>query len=114
MHSSAVVGDPLEARQPLADPCPPLPLPLEGPVRWCALRAPRTNGAAASHPGTFPGRSQGREALSAPKYPSTCHQRPRPWECGTQLVWRRHLCLQAVKERRSPPVVPGAHPSPCL
>ena len=26
----------------------------------------------------------------------------------------RHLCQQAVKERGSPPVVPGAHPSPCL
>ena len=74
----------------------------------------RTNGAAAPHPGTFPGRSQGREALSAPRDPSTCHQRPRPWECGTQLVRWRHLCLQAVKERRSPPVVPGAHPSPCV
>ena len=82
--------------------------------RWCVLRAPRTNGAVAPHPGTFPGRSQGREALSAPGDPSTRHQRPRPWECGTQLVRRRHLCLQAVKERGSPPVVPGAHPSPCV
>ena len=97
--------------RPDTNPLPPL---LEGPVRWCALRAPRTNGAAAPHPGTIPGRSQGREALSAPRDPSTCHQRPRPWECGTQLVQRRHLCLQAVKERGSPPVVPGAHPSPCV
>ena len=99
-----------------SQPTPPPPLfrPLEGPVRWCALRAPRTNGAAAPHPGTFPGRSQGREALSAPWDPSTCHQRPRPWECGTQLVQQRHLCQQAVKERGSPPVVPGAHPSPCV
>ena len=95
-------------------PPPPPTEPLEGPVRWCALRAPRTNGAAAPHPGTFPGRSQGREALSAPRDPSTCHQRPRPWECGTQLVQQRHLCQQAVKERGSPPVVPGAHPSPCV
>ena len=63
-----------------------------------------TNGAAAP---------QGREALSAPT-PSTCHQRPGPWECGTQLVWRRHLCLQAVKERGSPPVMPGAHLSLCV
>ena len=109
VHSSAVVGDPWRPdSQPPADPCPP-PLPLEGPVRWCARRAPRTNGA-----GTFPGRFQGREALSAPRDPSTCHQRPRPWECGTQLVRRRHLCLQAVKERGSPLVVPGAHPSPCV
>ena len=36
------------------------------------------------------------------------------WECGTQLVQQRHLCQQAVKERGSPPVMPGAHPSPCV
>ena len=83
---------------------------FQPPPPWRA----RTNGAAAPHPGTFPGRSQGREALSAPWDPSTCHQRPRPWECGTQLVQQRHLCQQAVKERGSPPVVPGAHPSPCV
>ena len=114
MHCSAVVGDPWRPDSHLPTPAPYPPLPLEGPVRWCALRAPRTNGAAAPHPGTFPGRSQGREALSAPRDPSTCHQRPRPWECGTQLVQQRHLCQQAVKERGSPPVVPGAHPSPCV
>ena len=114
VHCSAVVGDPWRPDSHLPTPAPYPPLPLEGPVRWCALRAPRTNGAAAPHPGTFPGRSQGREALSAPRDPSTCHQRPRPWECGTQLVQQRHLCQQAVKERGSPPVVPGAHPSPCV
>ena len=114
VHCSAVVGDPRRPDSHLPTPAPYPPLPLEGPVRWCALRAPRTNGAAAPHPGTFPGRSQGREALSAPTDPSTCHQRPRPWECGTQLVQQRHLCQQAVKERGSPPVVPGAHPSPCV
>ena len=114
VHCSAVVGDPWRPDSHLPTPAPHPPLPLEGPVRWCALRAPRTNGAAAPHPGTFPGRSQGREALSAPWDPSTCHQRPRPWECGTQLVQQRHLCQQAVKERGSPPVVPGAHLSPCV
>ena len=114
VHCSAVVGDPWRPDSHLPTPAPHPPLPLEGPVRWCALRAPRTNGAAAPHPGTFPGRSQGREALSAPWDPSTCHQRPRPWECGTQLVQQRHLCQQAVKERGSPPVVPAAHPSPCV
>ena len=114
VHCSAVVGDPWKPDSHLPTPAPHPPLRLEGPVRWCALRAPRTNGAAAPHPGTFPGKSHGREALSAPWDPSTCHQRPRPWECGTQLVQQRHLCQQAVKERGSPPVVPGAHPSPCV
>ena len=111
VHCSAVVGDPWRPDSHLPTPAPYPPLPLEGPVRWCALRAPRTNGAAAPHPGTFPGRSQGREALSAPRDPSTCHQRPRPWECGTQLVQQRHLCQQAVKERGSPQSCP-AHTRP--
>ena len=91
---------------------PPPPRPLEGPVRWCALRAPRTNRAVAPHPGTFPGRSQGGEVLSTPRDLSTCHQCPRPWECGAQLVRRRHLCLHAVKERGSPPQSCPAHTCP--
>ena len=65
-------------------------------------------------PEIIPGRSQGREALCAPWDPSACRQRPRPWECGTQLVRRRHLCHLAVKERGSPPIVPRARPSPCI
>ena len=56
VHSSAVVGDPWRPDSHLPTPAPP-PLPFEGAVRWCALRAPRTNGAVAPHPGTFPGRS---------------------------------------------------------
>ena len=114
LHCSAVVGDPWRPDSHLPTPSPTPPLPLEGPVRCCALRAPRTNGAAGPHPGTFLGRSQGREVLSAPWDPSNCHQRPRPWECGTQLVQQRHLCQQAVKKRGSPPVMPGAHPSLCV
>ena len=112
VHSNAVVGDPWRPDSHLPTHAPPPPLPLlEGPVRWCALRAPKTTRAAAPHPGTFPGRSQSREALSAPRDPSTCHQRPRPWECGTRLVQQRHLCLQAVKERGPPQSCP-AHTRP--
>ena len=65
---------------------------------------PRTNGSSSAAPGNLPGQVQGQG--SAPRDPSTCHQRPRPWECGTQLVRRRHLCLQAVKERGSPQSCP--------
>ena len=44
VHCSAVVGDPWRPDSHLPTPAPYPPLPLEGPVRWCALRAPRTNG----------------------------------------------------------------------
>ena len=111
VHSIAVVGNPWRPDSHLPTPAPP-PLSLGGASPVVCPTGPRTNGAAAPHPGTFPGRSQGREALSAPRDPSTCHQRRRPWECGTQLVRRRNLCLQAVKERAPPPQSCPAHIRP--
>ena len=111
VHRSAVVGDRWRPDSHLPTPAPYPPLPSERPVRWCALRAPRTNGAAAPHPGTFPGRSQGREALSVRRDPSTCQQRLRPWECGTQLVQHR-TCANRQSRSAGPPQSCPAHTRP--
>ena len=73
VHSSAVAGDAWRPDRHLPTPAPPPRSLIGGASPVVCPTGPRTNGAAAPHPGTFPGRSQGKEALSAPRDPSTYH-----------------------------------------